>query len=73
MVHADLILIDERKGTRAALSKGFDVTGTRDILRMAAMRDLIDLTDCFTQLKRTNFRYRQETMDVLPAEFPRKV
>lgn len=37
-MHADLILIDERKGTKAAINKGFDVTGTLGILRMAAMR-----------------------------------
>jgi predicted nucleic acid-binding protein len=27
-MHADLILIDERKGTQAAIQRGFEVTGT---------------------------------------------
>jgi len=37
-MHADLILIDERKGTAVALGKGFDVTGTLGVLALAARR-----------------------------------
>jgi len=62
---AQLILIDERKGTAVALDKGFDVTGTLGVLGLAARRGLVDLADCFARLKRTNFRYRQELMDDL--------
>jgi predicted nucleic acid-binding protein len=64
-LHADLILIDERKGAAVALSKGFDVTGTLGVLRLAARRGLVDLAEAFTRLKRTNFRYRQEILDAL--------
>jgi predicted nucleic acid-binding protein len=64
-LHADLILIDERKGTAVALGKGLDATGTLGILRLAARRGLIDLADSFARLKRTNFRYRREIMDGL--------
>jgi predicted nucleic acid-binding protein len=64
-LRADLILIDERKGTSVALSKGFDVTGTLGVLRLAARRGLVDLASAFTRLKRTNFRYRQEILDAL--------
>jgi predicted nucleic acid-binding protein len=56
-------LIDERKGTTVALSKGFDVTGTLGVLRLAARRGLVDLAEAFTRLKRTNFRYRQKILD----------
>jgi predicted nucleic acid-binding protein len=63
--HADLILIDERKGTHVALDKGFVVAGTLGVLALAALRGLIDLHDSFARLKLTNFRYRQEIMDVL--------
>jgi len=64
-MHADLILIDERKGTNVALDKGFVVAGTLGVLALAARRGLVDLADSFALLKRTNFRYRQEIMDVL--------
>jgi predicted nucleic acid-binding protein len=64
-MHADLILIDERKGTHVALDKGFVVAGTLGVLALAARQGLVDLADSFARLKRTNFRYRQEIMDVL--------
>jgi predicted nucleic acid-binding protein len=62
-IHADLVLIDERKGTQAAIAHGLDVTGTLGILQRAARRGLLNLADAFDRLKRTNFRYRQEIMD----------
>ena len=46
-LNADLILIDERKGTAVALNKGFEVTGTLGVLGLAARRGLIDLADSF--------------------------
>ncbi len=67
-LHADLILIDERKGTAVALGKGFDVTGTLGVLGLAARRGFVDLADSFARLKRTNFRYRQEIMDKLLSQ-----
>jgi predicted nucleic acid-binding protein len=62
---ADLILIDDRKGATAALNKGFEITGTLGVLDLAARRRLINLRDTLSQLKRTNFRYRQEILDEL--------
>lgn len=64
-MRADLILIDERKGAHVALDKGLEVAGTLGVLALAARRGLVDLADSFARLKRTNFRYRQEIMDVL--------
>ena len=72
-IGADLILIDERKGTAAALARGFDVTGTLGILRLAAQESLIDIADTLDRLKGTNFRYRQEMIDDLLNEFSRSV
>jgi hypothetical protein len=66
----DLILMDERKGTSAALRQGFQVTGTLGILRLSARCDLIDIAETVAKLKRTNFRYRPEMMDDLLSEFP---
>jgi predicted nucleic acid-binding protein len=64
--------MDERKGTSIALMKGFEVTGTLGILRLAAKAGLIDLIDALGKLKRTNFRYRQEMIDDLLDEFSGK-
>jgi predicted nucleic acid-binding protein len=64
-LHADLILMDERRGTRVCLLKGFAVTGTLGILDLAARRGLIDLAEAFSRLKITNFRYRPEMLEHL--------
>lgn len=68
-MRADLILIDERKGTAIALTKGFAVTGTLGVLRLARRRGWIDLDDTLAKLKCTNFRYRQQMIDDLLNEF----
>jgi predicted nucleic acid-binding protein len=67
-LHADLLLMDDRRGVVAALKKGLTVTGTMGLLARAAEQGIIDLADAFDRLKRTNFRYRQETMDILLRE-----
>ncbi len=65
---ADLILIDERRGSAAAVSKGIEVTGTIGILDLAAQRHLIDLPQVVERLKQTNFRYRKEMIEGLLAQ-----
>jgi hypothetical protein len=55
---ADLLLLDDREGVRVAREKGFRVIGTLRVLHLAATRGVLDLAECFEQLKRTNFRYR---------------
>jgi len=67
-IHADLILIDERKGTQAALERGLEVAGTLGVLQRAARQGLVNLAKAFERLKQTNFRYRQEIMDRLLTE-----
>jgi predicted nucleic acid-binding protein len=59
---ADLILVDERKGSVVAANKGFETTGTLGILDLAAKRNLLDLRDAIERLKQTNFRYRRESL-----------
>lgn len=66
-LHADLLLMDDRRGVMAALREGLAVTGSLGLLARAAERGLLDLADAFDRLKRTNFRYRQATMDMLLA------
>ena len=65
---ADLILIDERRGSAAAVTKGFEVTGTLGILNLAAKGKLIDLPHAIERLKQTNFRYRKEIIERLLAQ-----
>jgi predicted nucleic acid-binding protein len=66
---ADLVLMDERKGVRISLRKGFAVTGTLGILDLAARHGLIDLAESFDRLKATNFRYRPEMLEEMLTRF----
>lgn len=68
-LHADLVLMDERKGVRVTLRKGFEVAGTLGILDLAARRGLIDLADSLNRLKATNFRYRPQMLEDLLDRF----
>ena len=72
MGFADLLLMDGREGVLAARNKGLTVTGTLGLLGLAAQHGLIDLAEAFDRIKRTNFRYRQSTMDALLSEISGK-
>lgn len=71
-LHADLVLIDDRQAVAVARDLGIPVTGTLGLLARAAQRGMIDLADSFERLKRTNFRYRQDTMDQFLEAMPDK-
>ncbi len=58
--HADLVLIDERKGVRIAQRQGLEVTGTLGVLLQAARRELVNLDSALLQLQSTDFRYTPE-------------
>lgn len=64
-LHADVILIDDRKGVAVAVKMGLQASGTLGLLKRAAQRNLLDLAEAFTLLKKTNFRYRPELMEAL--------
>jgi predicted nucleic acid-binding protein len=66
--HAELLLMDDRRGVKTARSKGFRVTGTLAILSMAARRNLLNLADAFDRLKQTKFHCTQAIMDQFLAE-----
>jgi predicted nucleic acid-binding protein len=53
---ADLLLMDDRKGVKAALRMGLRVTGTLGILDLAAQRGLADFGEAVERLRQTNFR-----------------
>jgi predicted nucleic acid-binding protein len=61
---ANLLLMDDRRGVKAARSEGIEVTGTLAVLGRAGRKGLVDLSEAFTRLKRTNFRYPREVMDL---------
>ncbi len=70
-IHAELVLIDERRGTQIAIDNGLDVSGTLGVLQRAARKGFLNLAEAFERLKKTNFRYRQEILDKLLSELSR--
>lgn len=64
-LHADLLLMDDRKGVFAAERKGLRVTGTLGVLDLAADRGLVDFAEAVLKLERTNFRRPQALLDKL--------
>jgi predicted nucleic acid-binding protein len=65
---ANLLLIDDRRGSAAAIAQGLETTGTLGLLDRAARHGLIDLAASLGRLKATNFRYRPEMLDALLAQ-----
>ena len=55
-IHADEILLDERRARKAALQRGLIVTGTLGVLEAASKRNLLHLPEVVEKLERTNFR-----------------
>ena len=64
-LHADLLLMDDRKGVKTARSKGFRVTGTLGILELAAQAGLLDVAQAVERLRRTTFRSPEGLLDAL--------
>jgi predicted nucleic acid-binding protein len=64
-LHADLLLMDDRKGAKAARSKGFRVTGTLGLLEMAAQRGLLDFAEAAERLRQTTFRGPEALLDLM--------
>lgn len=54
-INADAILMDDWKARREATARGLTVAGTLNILRSAAIKDLIDLPTAIAKLEQTNF------------------
>ena len=67
-LHADMLLIDEREGFRAAQRKGLRVTGTLGLLDIAAERGLVDFAEAIRELEQTTFRRPPALLETLLAK-----
>src|SRR4051812_838901 len=62
-LHADLVLIDERKAYREAVARKLNAVGTVRVLERAAAQGLLALKDAFDQLKQTDFWISHKLLD----------
>lgn len=60
---ADLLLIDDVRGRKAAADRGIPFTGTIGVLELAADHGLLDLGGAFAELKKTDFWISHELLD----------
>ena len=61
---ANLLLIDEKDGRKAALARNLAITGTIGILERAAEGGLLDFSDAFARIKKTDFWISERLLDV---------
>jgi len=64
-LHADAVLIDERRALTVARKAGLLVTGTLGVLEVAAERGLLDLVSALAALRQTTFRVSAQILDDL--------
>ncbi len=62
-LHADVLLIDERRAYREAVTRKLNAIGTVRVLEQAATDELLDLKDAFDRLKQTDFWISHKLLD----------
>jgi len=60
---ADLLLIDDLQGRKAATQRHIRLTGTIGVLELAADRKFLDLKDAFDRVKVTDFWISHKLLD----------
>ena len=64
-IDADLILLDDLAGRRAARERGLEAIGLIGVLQLAAKRGLVDITVAIEKLRLTNFRISERLLERL--------
>jgi predicted nucleic acid-binding protein len=70
-VHADLVLIDERRGVKVARDQGLRVTGTLGLLELAAQSGLVDFPEAAERLRLTTFRAPEALLETMLRKYRR--
>jgi predicted nucleic acid-binding protein len=61
--NAEIILIDERLGRRAAEARGLRVLGVVGVMETAARAGMLDLREAFERVKKTDFWITNELLE----------
>lgn len=67
-LRADLILIDDADARKEAEKRSLTVTGTLGVLRLAALRRIVDLPEAVAKLLSSNFFVSPRLVNELLAE-----
>jgi predicted nucleic acid-binding protein len=62
---ADVLLIDDFEGRKAALNRGVAVLGTMGVLERATSAGFIDLDMAIEQIRQTDFRISEAVIEAI--------